>query len=77
MSPHRTLEQDATHRDPLPGLEEQLVLEFGEQVPKEQLHSVAEQALHLYDEARVREFVAVFAWRMARKAIKLGFAATL
>ena len=38
-------------RDPLPGLEDQLGLEFGERISKGRLHEVAEQALHLYDEA--------------------------
>ena len=77
MSPRRTMEQDAAVRDPLPGLEDQLGLEFGEELSKGRLHEVAEQALHLYDEARVREFVPVFAWRTARRAIRVGLAATL
>jgi hypothetical protein len=69
MAPRHTLAEEAL-RDPLPGLRSQLVNEFGSKVPPEQIERMAEQALHQFDSARIREFVPVFAWRRARQLVR-------
>jgi hypothetical protein len=55
--------------DPLPGLRKQLANEYGDAIPAETLDRVAEQSLGAFQGARVREFVPVFAWRLARQPL--------
>lgn len=69
MSPQRNPTGEAI-RDPLPGLREQLTSEYGGVVPREKIDQVAEQALDELEGARIREFVAVFAWRRARARLR-------
>jgi hypothetical protein len=66
MSPEPT---DQVHADPLPGLLQQLEEEYGDRVPPETIEIVARQSLGAYQGARVREFVPVFAWRLARSRL--------
>jgi hypothetical protein len=61
-----------TIADPLPGLQEQLASEYGEIVPREMIDRAAEEALEELHEARIREFVPVFAWRRARDRLRLN-----
>jgi hypothetical protein len=52
--------------DPLPGIRKQLAEEFGASVPLETIERIARQSLGELQDARIKEFVAVFAWRRAR-----------
>lgn len=52
--------------DPLPGIRKQLAEEYGASVPPETIDRIARQSLGELRDARVKEFVAVFAWRRAR-----------
>jgi hypothetical protein len=64
--------------DPLPKpvahlllrLRNQLEEEYGGSVPPDMIDRVAEQSLRDFQEARVREFVPVFAWRRARQRLQ-------
>jgi hypothetical protein len=56
--------------DPLPRLCEQLADEYGAIVPREAIDRAAAEALHELRGARVREFVAVLAWRRARARLR-------
>ena len=47
--------------DPLPGLRNQLAEEYGGSVPPETIDRIARQSLSEFGDARVKEFVAVFA----------------
>jgi hypothetical protein len=67
MSPGPT---DQGRADPLPGLRKQLEEEYGDRVPPETIEIVARQSLGAYQSARVREFVPVFAWRLARRRLR-------
>lgn len=58
-----------TIADPLPRLREQLASEYGAIVPREMIDRAAEEALEELHEARIREFVPVFAWRRARERL--------
>lgn len=69
MAPRHTPAEEPI-RDPLPGLRDQLTDEFGSGVPVELIDEVAQQEFHRFDEARVREFVPVFAWRRARVRLR-------
>ena len=61
---------DESIRDPMPRLCGKLVDEYGEVVSRETIAETAEQALGEFEEARVREFVPVFAWRRARARLR-------
>jgi hypothetical protein len=52
--------------DPLPGLRKQLAEEYGASVPPEKIEQIARQSLGELRDARIKEFVSVFAWRRAR-----------
>ena len=53
-------------QNPLFGLREQLVAEFGQVVRHETIDQVAEEAFADFEDARIREFVSLLAWRRAR-----------
>jgi hypothetical protein len=61
---------DDVIRDPLPGLRDQLMNEYGEVVSLERIDEAAEHALAELDGARIRDFVPVFAWRHAREHLR-------
>jgi len=69
VSPRRNRWHEAID-DPLPGLRDQLVNEYGETVPPEIISRAAAQALHELADARLREFVPVFARRRARAHLR-------
>jgi DNA-binding XRE family transcriptional regulator len=69
MPAQHTLVEESV-RDPLPGLKEQLEQEFGDSVSHDRIDRAAEEAFHLFDSARIREFVPVFAWRRARQLVR-------
>jgi len=56
--------------DLLSRLRSQLEEEYGGSVPPDTIDRVAEQTLREFQEARVREFVPVFAWRRARQRLQ-------
>jgi hypothetical protein len=56
--------------DLFPRLRSQLEEEYGGSVPSETIDRVAKQTLSEFQSARVREFVAVFAWRRARELLQ-------
>src|SRR5215203_6987924 len=53
-------------RPELPAVTRQLVEEFGDRIDVATIERVAREEVRLFDRARVREFVAVIAWRLAR-----------
>ncbi len=69
MSP-RSAAAGESVADPLPRLRERLADEYGESVPLETIDLVAIEVLAELREARVREFVPVFAWRRARERLR-------
>ena len=75
MSSRRDPMQEAI-ADPLPRLREQLATEFGAVVPGEKIEQAAQQALGEFEDARVREFVSVLAWRRARARLRQATSAT-
>ena len=64
MFQERSNPMEESIRNPLPRLEKQLAEEY-EAVPEDRIHEVAKQALDELADARVREFVPIFAWRHA------------
>ena len=69
MAPQGTL-MDKLIKDPLPGLCQRLAHEFDGAVPREEIDQAAEEALKELDDARIREFVPIFAWRNARASLR-------
>ena len=63
----RTLE--ASTRDPLQRLRKQLADEYRDQ-PDDRIDEAAKHALNRLWDARVREFVPIFAWRHARQHLR-------
>jgi hypothetical protein len=63
----RTLE--ASTRDPLQRLRKQLADEYRDQ-PDDRIDEAAKHALNRLGDARVREFVPIFAWRHARQHLR-------
>jgi hypothetical protein len=53
----------------LPMLEERLASEFG-RVPRERINQVVEQAFGDFEDARIRQFVPILAWRTARARLR-------
>jgi hypothetical protein len=51
--------------DPLSRLRDRLIVEYADEIPPKTIERAAAQALHELSDARVREFVPVFAWRRA------------
>lgn len=56
---------DDPNRDPLPGLRDQLTKAYGDAVSREMIDEVAGHAVDQLANARIRDFVPVFAWRHA------------
>jgi hypothetical protein len=56
-------------KDPLPRLKKQLTEEFEGQ-PDELIDQAAKHSLDRYRSAKVREFVSIFAWRLARRHLR-------
>jgi hypothetical protein len=56
--------------DPLPGVRQQLLAEYGETVPTEQIDRAAQEAVAELSDAPIREFVPVLAWRRARARLR-------
>lgn len=56
--------------DPVAVVERDLEVEFAELVSAETLHELATREVARYDGAPVREFVAVLAWRQARRTAR-------
>jgi hypothetical protein len=69
MSPERRNPMEEAIRNPLPRLEKRLTEEF-EALPDDRIHEVARHALDELADARVREFVPIFAWRHARDHLR-------
>jgi hypothetical protein len=61
---------DETIRDPLPGLRDQLETEYADVASPDTIDRIAKRALEEFDDARIREFVPVFAWRRARELLR-------
>ena len=49
---------------------DQLIAEFGERIDTSTIRLVAEQELALFDRAKVRTFVPIIAWRLARARLQ-------
>jgi hypothetical protein len=60
---------EASPRDPLQRLREQLAQEYRDQ-PGDRIDEAAKHALDRLGGARVREFVPIFAWRHARQHLR-------
>jgi hypothetical protein len=60
---------EATTRDPLQRLRDQLAEEYRDQ-PGDRIDEAAKHALDRLVGARVREFVPIFAWRHARQHLR-------
>ncbi|MGA9161370.1 MAG: hypothetical protein WB297_10990 [Actinomycetota bacterium] len=56
-------------RNPLPRLKKQLAEEY-EALPEDRIDEVAQHAIDELADARVREFVPIFAWRHAREHLR-------
>ncbi len=56
--------------DPLPALRQRLMEEFGGSVSAEMIDRIARQSLNDLGEARVPDFVPMFAWRRARSQLR-------
>ena len=56
-------------QDPIPGLKKQLEDEYRD-VPEAQVEQVVKHALHEFEDARVRDFVPIFAFRHAREHLR-------
>ena len=57
--------QEPLIKDPLPGLVKELK-EAHAELPDEQIDEVAKHSIDRFENARIREFVPVLAWRHAR-----------
>jgi hypothetical protein len=55
--------------DQLAGLRERLIEEYGTRVPTDAIDRAARQSLGEFEDARIRDFVGVFAWRRARRRL--------
>lgn len=75
MAPQDTL-MDGSIKDPLPGLCQRLAREFDGAVPREVIDQAAQEALEELDDARIREFVPIFAWRTARASLRTTLVAS-
>jgi hypothetical protein len=60
---------EASTRDPLQRLRKQLAQEYRDQ-PGDRIDEAAKHALDRLGDARVREFVPIFAWRHARQHLR-------
>jgi hypothetical protein len=67
MSPSR---RSSPPSDPLPKLRQRLTDEYGGSMPPEAIDRAASDALEELSQARLREFVPVFAWRRARARLR-------
>ena len=65
MSPAR----EAVINDPAAGLRERLAQEY-QDLPRDEVGKVAEESLNAFKQARVQDFVPVFAWRRARERLR-------
>ena len=70
MDPRSSSPPDRATRDPLHALREQLEAEYGDTVPHAAIDEAATEALGELHDARIREFVPVFAWRRARMRLR-------
>ena len=68
MSPGRKNAQEKAG-DPLPGLKKQLSEEYEDQ-PEYKIDQAARHALDRLADAKVRDFVGLFAWRHAREHLR-------
>jgi hypothetical protein len=66
-----------THRDPAESVHRDLIREFGGSIPHALLRTWAHEAVEELRDARVREFVDVFAWRRARERARSSLATGL
>lgn len=51
-------------------LERELEEEFRGRVPRERIHTLTVEALHQFDQARIRDFVHLLAWRRTREQLR-------
>jgi hypothetical protein len=65
------------HRDPAESVHRDLIREFGGSIPHGLLRTWAHEAVEELGDARVREFVDVFAWRRAREWARSSLAMDL
>jgi hypothetical protein len=59
-------------RDPVETVEHDLMVEFGDRLTPDVLHTMAEEAVSELSDARVHEFVPVLAWRRARSRARVA-----
>ena len=62
----RSSEDHSAATDPLPALRRRLMDEFGGSVSAEMIDRIARQSLNDLGNAKVPDFVPMFAWRRAR-----------
>lgn len=58
-------------RDPIAVVEHDLSVEFGNRLPGDTLHAIAEEAVSELAGARVRDYVPILAWRRARSRARV------
>ena len=58
-------------QDALPALPDDLLREYGAEVPVGSIEQVAKQALEDFNDVQIREFVPVLAWRRARSRLRV------
>lgn len=59
-----------SRREPLQELQEWLVREFAGTVPRPRIEAAANDAFREFEDARIRAFVPVLAWRRARDLLR-------
>ena len=69
MSPGQEDAQAVRSKDPLVVLRQHLSEEYEDQ-PEDTINEVAKHALDRFADARIRDFVGVFAWRHASKHLR-------
>jgi hypothetical protein len=69
MSSTSKTKLEASTKDPLQRLRKQLADEYRDQ-PGDRIDEAAKHALDRLGDARVREFVPIFAWRHARQHLR-------
>jgi hypothetical protein len=69
VGPRRKIESEEAGRDPLLDLKKQLSEEYEDQ-PEAKIDQAARHSLDRLADVKVREFVALFAWRHAREHLR-------
>jgi hypothetical protein len=69
VGPRREIASEEAGRDPLLDLKKQLSEEYKDQ-PEEKIDQAARHSLDRLADAKVRDFVGLFAWRHAREHLR-------